>query len=98
MSTSPPLAPPQSQAASAPASPSVTATATTTVADQVEALRKIEQRVLAGGAPKYHEKNAAEGKLFCRERLRRLFDEGSDFVEDGLLANDQAEPSCPPTA
>jgi len=44
------------------------------------------RQVLTGGQPKYHEKNAASGKLFARERLDRLLDEAS-FVEDGLLAN-----------
>ncbi|HEU5156313.1 MAG TPA: acyl-CoA carboxylase subunit beta [Streptosporangiaceae bacterium] len=39
-----------------------------------------------GGAAKYHESNAAKGKLFARERVRLLVDEGS-FVEDGLYAN-----------
>lgn len=53
-------------------------------------LRGAEKRALAGGAAKYHEKNTAEGKLFCRERLRLLFDESSEFVEDGLLANGEA--------
>src|SRR5215510_7030083 len=48
-------------------------------------------QALAGGAEKYHKKNAEDGKLFCRERLRLLFDaDGADFVEDGLLANNQA--------
>ena len=41
-----------------------------------------------GGAPKYHESNAAAGKLFCRERIALLCDDGGkDFAEDGLLAN-----------
>lgn len=53
-------------------------------------LRRRVERARGGGAAKYHEKNAAEGKLFCRERLRLLFDEHADFVEDGLLANNQA--------
>jgi acetyl-CoA carboxylase carboxyltransferase component len=43
-------------------------------------------RVRAGGEPRYHEKARREGKLFCRERLGLLLDEGS-FVEDGALAN-----------
>ncbi|ABS26366.1 acyl-CoA carboxylase subunit beta [Anaeromyxobacter sp. Fw109-5] len=43
-------------------------------------------RVERGGAEKYHAKNAEQGKLFARERLRLLLDEGS-FVEDGALAN-----------
>ena len=43
-------------------------------------------RVEQGGAPKYHQKNAETGKLFARERVRLLLDEGS-FIEDGALAN-----------
>ncbi len=45
-----------------------------------------EKRILAGGAPKYHAKNAESGKLFVRERLQLLLDAGS-FREDGLFAN-----------
>jgi acetyl-CoA carboxylase carboxyltransferase component len=44
------------------------------------------ERILKGGAPKYHAKNAEAGKLFARERVKLLLDEGS-FVEDGLFAN-----------
>ena len=47
---------------------------------------EIEQRVLQGGAPKYHQKNAEQKKLFARERIRLLLDEGS-FLEDAQLAN-----------
>jgi len=39
-----------------------------------------------GGAARYHEANAAKGKLFARERIRLLVDDGS-LVEDGLFAN-----------
>ncbi len=54
-------------------------------------LAALVERAKTGGAPKYHEKNAAEGKLFVRERIRLLCDDGGrDFVEDGLLANNQA--------
>ena len=42
--------------------------------------------VQKGGAPRYHQKNAEQGKLFARERIRLLVDEGS-FVEEGRLAN-----------
>jgi len=49
-------------------------------------LNALVQQVLAGGQTKYHDKNTAQEKLFARERLRRLLDEGS-FTEDGLLAN-----------
>jgi methylmalonyl-CoA decarboxylase subunit alpha len=47
-------------------------------------------RILSGGAPRYHEKNAETGKLFVRERLRLLFDEDMSF-EDGLFANCEAD-------
>ena len=55
-----------------------------------DAIRNASQSARAGGKPKYHESNAAKGKLFARERIARLCDEGS-FVEDGLLANNQAQ-------
>jgi len=42
--------------------------------------------VLAGGPGKYHAANAEKGKLFARERIRLLVDDGS-FVEDALYAN-----------
>jgi methylmalonyl-CoA decarboxylase subunit alpha len=45
-----------------------------------------EEQVKQGGAAKYHQANAEKGKLFVRERLRLLLDEGS-LVEDGLFAN-----------
>ncbi len=42
---------------------------------------------LRGGAPKYHEKLAQQGKLFVRDRLELLLDSAEDFVEEGLLVN-----------
>jgi acetyl-CoA carboxylase carboxyltransferase component len=51
-------------------------------------LKALADKVRRGGAPKYHESNAAAGKLFCRERIALLCDDsGRDFVEDGLFAN-----------
>ncbi|MCA2212773.1 acyl-CoA carboxylase subunit beta [Jidongwangia harbinensis] len=55
-----------------------------------EALAAVHKRVLAGGAERYHAANAAKGKLFARERIALLADEGS-FVEDGLYANNLAD-------
>jgi acetyl-CoA carboxylase carboxyltransferase component len=49
-------------------------------------LAELRETVERGGAPKYHEANAKKGKLFVRERIRLLVDEGS-FAEDGLYAN-----------
>ena len=42
--------------------------------------------ILRGGSTKYHEKNAEHGKLFVRERLQLLFDDGI-VAEDGAFAN-----------
>jgi acetyl-CoA carboxylase carboxyltransferase component len=47
-------------------------------------------RVKQGGAPKYHEKNKEQGKLFVRDRLKLLLDPGFE-LEDGLFANNLAE-------
>jgi acetyl-CoA carboxylase carboxyltransferase component len=55
-----------------------------------EALEQLRKRVRGGGAEKYHAANAAKGKLFARERVALLVDEGS-FVEDGAYANALAE-------
>lgn len=48
--------------------------------------QELKAQITKGGQPKYHEKNAAQGKLFVRERLKRLFDEGLE-VEDSAFAN-----------
>ncbi len=55
-----------------------------------EKLQDITTRIEAGGAEKYHEKSAEQGKLFVRERLRLLFDDGK-YVEDGKFANCEAK-------
>ena len=51
---------------------------------------ELRKRVLAGGAERYHEANAARGKLFDRDRIAALVDPES-FVEDGLFANALAD-------
>src|SRR5262245_13018909 len=51
-------------------------------------LKAKAETIRKGGASKYHQANAAAGKLFCRERIALLCDDGAkDFVEDGLFAN-----------
>ncbi|MBK5228817.1 MAG: acyl-CoA carboxylase subunit beta [Actinobacteria bacterium] len=50
-------------------------------------LGDVAELTLKGGAEKYHEKNAAAGKLFVRDRLRLLLDDADSFVENGLLVN-----------
>jgi acetyl-CoA carboxylase carboxyltransferase component len=49
-------------------------------------LSRLRDGIERGGAAKYHQANAARGKLFARERVNRLLDRGS-FVEDGQFAN-----------
>lgn len=49
-------------------------------------VEKLRNDVRAGGAAKYHAANEAKGKLFARDRVAALVDEGS-FVEDGMFAN-----------
>ncbi len=56
-------------------------------------LRETLDRVERGGAAKYHQKNAEQGKLFARERIARLLDPGT-FVEDAALANN-LDPELP---
>lgn len=45
--------------------------------------------VLAGGNPKYHDRLKQQNKMFVRDRLSILFDEGF-YEEDGLFANFKA--------
>ncbi|HEX9355234.1 MAG TPA: hypothetical protein VF933_15655, partial [Streptosporangiaceae bacterium] len=53
-------------------------------------LAELRARVERGGAPRYHESAAAAGKLFARDRIAQLADEGS-FTEDGRYANALAD-------
>ncbi|WP_175639470.1 acyl-CoA carboxylase subunit beta [Metabacillus schmidteae] len=55
-----------------------------------ETLRNRIQQIKTGGPSKYHTKNKEKGKLFVRERLQLLLDEGLS-LEDGLLANFQQD-------
>jgi acetyl-CoA carboxylase carboxyltransferase component len=49
-------------------------------------LAAVRARIEQGGARKYHEAAAKAGKMFARERIALLTDEGS-FAEDGAYAN-----------
>ena len=51
---------------------------------------KLRETIERGGATRYHEAAAARGKLFARERIALLIDEGS-FTEDGRYANALAD-------
>src|ERR687895_119573 len=52
-----------------------------------EDLGRAIESTMRGGAPKYHEKLAQQGKLFVRDRLELLLASAEGFVEDGLLVN-----------
>src|SRR5919202_5136380 len=55
-----------------------------------ERIAEAIERARRGGAEKYHQKLAEQGKLFVRERLQLLLDDADGFAEDGLLANAMA--------
>jgi len=54
--------------------------------DSNDQLRKLSDEIRGGGAQKYHDAAAKQGKLFCRARLDLLLDADS-FVEDAMYAN-----------
>ena len=59
-------------------------------------VRELEDRVRQGGGPERAAKQHKQGKLTARERVGRLCDEGSRFLEMGLLvAYDQYECEAP---
>jgi 3-methylcrotonyl-CoA carboxylase beta subunit len=59
-------------------------------------VRKLEERVRAGGGPERAAKEHKKGKLTARERVAKLLDPESRFVEIGLLvAYDQYEGEAP---
>ncbi|CAM3086376.1 propionyl-CoA carboxylase [Ectopseudomonas mendocina] len=53
---------------------------------QVDELRALLARVQQGGGVKAQERHTARGKLLPRERIARLLDAGSPFLEIGQLA------------
>ena len=57
------------------------------LADRNHQLADAAEVAKKGGAPKYHEKLAQQGKLFVRDRISLLLDDADGFVEDGLLVN-----------
>ena len=54
-----------------------------------QSLHAMREQIQQGGAAKYHESAKKQGKLFVRERLRLLFDEGFE-LEDAMFANCEA--------
>ena len=52
----------------------------------LEALRAKEARVKLGGGKEAIEKHRKKGKLFARDRIQKLVDPGTSFIEIGLFA------------
>jgi methylmalonyl-CoA decarboxylase subunit alpha len=52
----------------------------------IDILQDKRLEIEAGGHAKYHEKQKEQNKLFVRDRLAKLFDNG-EFEEDGKFAN-----------
>ena len=52
----------------------------------VEALRTLLAQIRQGGGPKAQERHTSRGKLLPRERINRLLDPGSPFLEISPLA------------
>jgi acetyl-CoA carboxylase carboxyltransferase component len=51
-----------------------------------QTLRERQARVRQGGGEKYQQRHAEQGKLFVRERINRLIDPGTPFLELSPLA------------
>lgn len=49
-----------------------------------------KRKIATGGPAKYHERLKTQNKLFVRDRLKLLFDNGQ-YEEDGIFANCEAE-------
>jgi len=62
----------------------------------VEELHALEDQLRQGGGPKKIDKQHRDGKLTARERIAKLVDTGSIFLEVGLLiAHDQYDGQAP---
>ena len=57
---------------------------------EIDRAKKLKETIERGGAAKYHAAATAKGKLFARDRIAILTDEGS-FTEDGRFANALAD-------
>jgi 3-methylcrotonyl-CoA carboxylase beta subunit len=62
------------------------ATNSANLLEQVHALRDLLGNIQQGGGPKAQERHTSRGKLLPRDRINRLLDTGSPFLEIGQLA------------
>jgi len=62
----------------------------------VDQLRKLEERLRAGGGPAKIDRQHRAGKMTARDRIAALIDPGTPFLEIGLLlAYDQYDGEAP---
>ena len=54
---------------------------------QVKQLRDLQEQITQGGSQEAKARYQAQGKLLPRERLNRLIDAGSPFLETQLINN-----------
>ena len=54
-----------------------------TTMSRSDEFKALGAKIKKGGAPKYHEANAAAGKLYCRERIALLCDDGGEGLRRG---------------
>lgn len=62
--------------------------------EYINELKERKKTIKSGGTEKYHQRNEQRGKLFVRERLNALFDDGLTS-EDGVFANFLADDHLP---
>ena len=65
---------------------------------EVSKLRELTAAVAQGGGPKARERHESRGKLFVRDRIDHLIDEGSPFLEFSALAAHNVYDSDVPAA
>ncbi|MDW7748340.1 carboxyl transferase domain-containing protein [Halomonas sp.] len=65
---------------------------------EVGKLRELTAAIAQGGGPKARERHESRGKLFVRDRIDHLIDEGSPFLEFSSLAAHEVYDSAVPAA
>ena len=88
MSTSAPAEPERAESAPAAHAPSAPASPRASMAELVAELREKLAQTALGGSESSRTRHVARGKLLPRERVDRLLDEGSPFLEIAPLAAD----------
>lgn len=59
------------------------------MSELVDELKSVTERVLGGGGPEAIKRHTSKGKLLVRDRINRLIDPGSPFLELSTLAGNE---------